>query len=156
MRAIVDIAHGGRAGAVGRDIRARKIPIPALCAASGRSSERSACATCRSQDCRRSGIRPISREGAGQAERLNLHNVLHVGMPVLDSLAGFATAITWQQMWGGVCSAASVRKIGVPPMGRATGFSMFIVPAFRIPWVRRTGRRCKAGVRGSFLSARLF
>lgn len=32
-------------------------------------------------------------------------------------------------------SAVSVRKIILPPLGMATGFSMFLVPAFRIPWV---------------------
>ncbi len=28
----------------------------------------------------------------------------------------------------------SLKKIVLPPLGMATGFSMFIVPAFRIPW----------------------
>ena len=28
----------------------------------------------------------------------------------------------------------SLRKIVIPPLGMATGFSMFVVPAFRIPW----------------------
>jgi len=28
----------------------------------------------------------------------------------------------------------SLKKIVIPPMGMATGFSMFLVPAFRIPW----------------------
>jgi membrane protein CcdC involved in cytochrome C biogenesis len=27
-----------------------------------------------------------------------------------------------------------VKKIVIPPLGMATGFCMFIVPAFRIPW----------------------
>ena len=31
-------------------------------------------------------------------------------------------------------SAVSLRKIVIPPLGMATGFSMFVVPAFRIPW----------------------
>ena len=30
--------------------------------------------------------------------------------------------------------AVSTRKIVIPPMGMATGFSMFFAPAFRIPW----------------------
>ena len=30
--------------------------------------------------------------------------------------------------------AVSIKKIVIPPMGMATGFSMFFVPAFRIPW----------------------
>ena len=28
----------------------------------------------------------------------------------------------------------TVRKIVIPPLGMATGFCMFIVPAFRLPW----------------------
>jgi membrane protein CcdC involved in cytochrome C biogenesis len=31
-------------------------------------------------------------------------------------------------------TAVSLRKILIPPLGMATGFSMFLVPAFRIPW----------------------
>jgi membrane protein CcdC involved in cytochrome C biogenesis len=31
-------------------------------------------------------------------------------------------------------SAVSLKKIVFPPLGMATGFCMFIVPAFRIPW----------------------
>src|SRR5580692_4858059 len=31
-------------------------------------------------------------------------------------------------------TAVSLRKIVIPPLGMATGFSMFLVPAFRIPW----------------------
>ena len=30
--------------------------------------------------------------------------------------------------------AVSVKKIVIPPMGMATGFSMFLAPSFRIPW----------------------
>lgn len=30
--------------------------------------------------------------------------------------------------------AVSIKKIVMPPLGMATGFSMFVVPAFRIPW----------------------
>ena len=31
-------------------------------------------------------------------------------------------------------TAVSVRKIIIPPLGMATGFSMFADPAFRVPW----------------------
>jgi membrane protein CcdC involved in cytochrome C biogenesis len=31
-------------------------------------------------------------------------------------------------------TAVSLKKIILPPLGMATGFSMFMVPAFRIPW----------------------
>jgi membrane protein CcdC involved in cytochrome C biogenesis len=30
--------------------------------------------------------------------------------------------------------AVSLKKIIVPPLGMATGLSMFVVPAFRVPW----------------------
>ncbi len=29
----------------------------------------------------------------------------------------------------------TARKILIPPMGMATGFSMFVVPMFRVPWL---------------------
>jgi membrane protein CcdC involved in cytochrome C biogenesis len=31
-------------------------------------------------------------------------------------------------------TAVTVKKIIIPPVGMATGFSMFLVPAFRVPW----------------------
>ena len=31
-------------------------------------------------------------------------------------------------------SAVSLRKIIIPPLGMATGFSMFVDSAFRVPW----------------------
>jgi membrane protein CcdC involved in cytochrome C biogenesis len=31
-------------------------------------------------------------------------------------------------------TAVTVKKIIIPPLGMATGFSMFLVPAFRVPW----------------------
>ncbi len=30
--------------------------------------------------------------------------------------------------------AVSMKKIVIPPLGMATGFCMFLVPAFRVPW----------------------
>jgi membrane protein CcdC involved in cytochrome C biogenesis len=35
--------------------------------------------------------------------------------------------------------AVSTRSILIPPMGMATGFSMFLVPQFRIPWLWALG-----------------
>jgi membrane protein CcdC involved in cytochrome C biogenesis len=32
-------------------------------------------------------------------------------------------------------SPVTVRKIVIPPLGMSTGFCMFIVPAFRVPWL---------------------
>jgi len=37
-------------------------------------------------------------------------------------------------------SPVSVKKIVVPPMGMATGFAMFLMPAFRVPfWLSGVG-----------------
>ena len=48
------------------------------------------------------------------------------------SLVGLAAVLTWRvrEARGPV----SLKKIVIPPLGMATGFSMFLVPAFRIPW----------------------
>ena len=54
------------------------------------------------------------------------------GTSILVSLAGLIAVTTWRLRE--VRTAVSLRKIIIPPLGMATGFSMFIVPAFRIPW----------------------
>ncbi|HXR40628.1 MAG TPA: cytochrome c biogenesis protein CcdC [Terracidiphilus sp.] len=54
------------------------------------------------------------------------------GTPILVSLAGLVAVTTWRLRE--VRSAVSLRKIIIPPLGMATGFCMFFVPAFRIPW----------------------
>jgi membrane protein CcdC involved in cytochrome C biogenesis len=48
------------------------------------------------------------------------------------SLIGLAAVLTWRirEARGPV----SLKKIVIPPLGMATGFAMFLVPAFRIPW----------------------
>ena len=51
---------------------------------------------------------------------------------ILVSLAGLIAVTTWRLRE--VRTAVSLRKIIIPPLGMATGFSMFFVPAFRIPW----------------------
>lgn len=48
------------------------------------------------------------------------------------SLAGLAGVLAWRVREGR--SAVTLRKIVMPPLGMATGFSMFIVPAFRVQW----------------------
>ena len=58
--------------------------------------------------------------------------VLPTGTAILGSLAGAAAVITWRVREAR--SPVSMKKIVVPPLGMATGFSMFVVPAFRIPW----------------------
>ena len=51
---------------------------------------------------------------------------------ILVSLAGLVAVTTWRLRE--VRTAVSLRKIVIPPLGMATGFCMFFVPAFRIPW----------------------
>ena len=58
--------------------------------------------------------------------------VLPTGTAVIGSLAGAAAVITWRVREAR--TPVSLKKIVIPPMGMATGFSMFIVPAFRIPF----------------------
>ena len=48
------------------------------------------------------------------------------------SLIGLAGVLTWRVREGR--SAVTLKKIVMPPLGMATGFCMFIVPAFRVPW----------------------
>jgi membrane protein CcdC involved in cytochrome C biogenesis len=52
-------------------------------------------------------------------------------LSILASLCGASAVLVWRVQEGR--SAVTLRKILIPPMGMATGFSMFIVPAFRIP-----------------------
>ncbi len=54
------------------------------------------------------------------------------GTSIVVSLAGLVAVTTWRLRE--VRTAVSLRKIIIPPLGMATGFSMFFVPAFRIPW----------------------
>lgn len=54
-----------------------------------------------------------------------------VSYTLVASIAGLAGVLAWRIREGR--TAVTVRKILIPPMGMATGFSMFIVPAFRVP-----------------------
>jgi membrane protein CcdC involved in cytochrome C biogenesis len=54
------------------------------------------------------------------------------GTSIAGSVAGLTAIMIWRVREGR--TAVSVKKIVAPPMGMATGFSMFAVPAFRIPW----------------------
>ncbi|HEX4008279.1 MAG TPA: cytochrome c biogenesis protein CcdC [Acidobacteriaceae bacterium] len=49
------------------------------------------------------------------------------------SIVGAVVIIIWRIREGQ--SAVTLRKIVIPPMGMATGFCMFLVPAFRFPWL---------------------
>lgn len=50
---------------------------------------------------------------------------------ILMSLAGVAGVTVWRLRE--IRSAVSLKKIIFPPLGMATGFSMFVMSAFRIP-----------------------
>lgn len=52
---------------------------------------------------------------------------------IVISLGGLLAVTMWRLRE--VRTAVSLRKIIIPPLGMATGFSMFLVPAFRIPWL---------------------
>jgi membrane protein CcdC involved in cytochrome C biogenesis len=52
-------------------------------------------------------------------------------MSLLGSILGAGAVMAWRVSEGR--SAVTLRKILIPPMGMATGFCMFLVPAFRVP-----------------------
>lgn len=52
---------------------------------------------------------------------------------VLAAGAGAVVVIMWRLREAR--SDVSMRKIIIPPLGMATGFSMFVDPAFRVPWL---------------------
>jgi len=49
----------------------------------------------------------------------------------IATLAGMAAVFVWRVQEGR--RAVTLRKIVIPPLGMATGFSMFVVPGFRVP-----------------------
>jgi len=59
------------------------------------------------------------------------------GASVATAVLGFLAVMAWRIREGR--SAVTVRKIVIPPLGMATGFSMFIVPGFRVPWAWALG-----------------
>jgi len=60
---------------------------------------------------------------------LNLHSIW---VTALVSLIGLAGVMAWRIREGR--TAVTIRKIVMPPLGMSTGFCMFLVPAFRVPW----------------------
>jgi membrane protein CcdC involved in cytochrome C biogenesis len=58
-------------------------------------------------------------------------------MSVPSAILGFLAVMAWRIREGR--SAVTVRKILIPPLGMATGFCMFFVPAFRLPWTWALG-----------------
>jgi membrane protein CcdC involved in cytochrome C biogenesis len=58
--------------------------------------------------------------------------LLRPWMSVASAVLGFFAVLAWRIREGR--TAVTVRKIVIPPLGMATGFCMFLVPAFRVPW----------------------
>jgi membrane protein CcdC involved in cytochrome C biogenesis len=54
------------------------------------------------------------------------------GATLTSAVLGFLVIMAWRI--GESRSAVTARKIVIPPLGMATGFCMFLVPAFRMPW----------------------
>jgi membrane protein CcdC involved in cytochrome C biogenesis len=54
------------------------------------------------------------------------------GVSIAVSLAGALAVVVWRVREGK--TAVTLKKILIPPLGMATGFSMFLVPAFRVPF----------------------
>ena len=50
----------------------------------------------------------------------------------MATLVGMCAVLVWRVRESQ--TAVSLKKIVIPPLGMATGFSMFVAPAFRIPW----------------------
>jgi membrane protein CcdC involved in cytochrome C biogenesis len=59
------------------------------------------------------------------------------GTSVTGAILGFLAVMAWRIREGR--SAVTERKILIPPMGMATGFCMFFVPQFRMPWTWAAG-----------------
>jgi membrane protein CcdC involved in cytochrome C biogenesis len=53
-------------------------------------------------------------------------------MSVASAVLGFLVILAWRIREGR--TAVTLKKIVIPPLGMATGFCMFFVPAFRVPW----------------------
>ena len=54
-----------------------------------------------------------------------------IGWSALAAVAGLTGVLIWRVREGR--TAVTLKKIVMPPLGMATGFSMFLVPAFRVP-----------------------
>lgn len=53
-------------------------------------------------------------------------------LSLFSSIAGATAVMVWRVRE--THSPVSPKKIVMPPMGMATGFGMFLAPAFRVPW----------------------
>jgi membrane protein CcdC involved in cytochrome C biogenesis len=54
------------------------------------------------------------------------------GASVGTAILGFFAVLAWRIREGR--SPVTLKKVIIPPLGMATGFSMFVIPVFRVPW----------------------
>lgn len=64
---------------------------------------------------------------------------MHIGFgtSAVGAVIGLLGVLAWRIREGR--TAVTVKKIIMPPVGMATGFCMFFVPAFRVPWTWALG-----------------
>jgi membrane protein CcdC involved in cytochrome C biogenesis len=53
-------------------------------------------------------------------------------LSLISSIIGAIVVMAWRVRE--TRAPLSVKRIVIPPLGMATGFSMFVVPMFRVPW----------------------
>lgn len=58
-------------------------------------------------------------------------------LSLVSSVAGAAGVMAWRVRE--TRTPVSTRSILIPPLGMATGFSMFVAPLFRVPWTWAIG-----------------
>jgi membrane protein CcdC involved in cytochrome C biogenesis len=58
-------------------------------------------------------------------------------LSLITSIVGAAAVMMWRVRE--TRTPVSTKSIVIPPLGMATGFSMFIVPMFRVPWTWALG-----------------
>ncbi len=58
-------------------------------------------------------------------------------LSLISSIVGATVVMIWRVRE--TKSPVSSKKIIIPPMGMATGFSMFVAPMFRVPWTWALG-----------------
>lgn len=54
------------------------------------------------------------------------------GSSIGAGVLGFFAVLAWRIREGR--TPVTIRKVIIPPLGMATGFSMFLIPIFRVPW----------------------
>ncbi len=79
----------------------------------------------------------LGSELAQNSERSKARPLYHLDMllpswsSTASAILGFVVILTWRIREGR--TAVTLKKIVIPPLGMATGFCMFAIPAFRVP-----------------------